>query len=201
MKTKKFLILSVLVIMISMFFSGCSYSITEEYKESQKVAEDFLTTKGYEPPKGYTVRYLDESDKQLCVNVGNYRIVFEISEGKPEILTILLFDKVIISKTSINEIEEVAYDFLNKEGYRIPEGYNIKYLGKNKKQLEVSKEEEELKITVTFFEISEKGLEIANIRWYQDEVGEIILIVLVVVFGLFMISSSVYLWLDYVFGN
>ena len=82
MKTKKFLILFVLVIMISMFFSSYSYSysITEDYKESQKVAEEFLTTKGYELPNGDTVRYLDESYKQLYevayefLNNSGYRI-------------------------------------------------------------------------------------------------------------------------------
>lgn len=193
MKTKKILILAVLVVVVSMFFSGCSYSITEEYKESQKVAEDFLTIKGYEPPKGYTVRYLDESDKQLCVNVGNSTIVFEISEGKPEIVTIedlRMPTTVTISKSSLNEIEEVAYDFLNNAGYRIPEGYNIKYLGEDKKQLEVSKEEEKLKITVTF-EISEEGFEIANIQWYQAEGTYILLILFFAVWCIIFIGVLV----------
>lgn len=188
MKTKKFLILAILVVVATMFFTGCSYNITNEYKESQKVAEDFLTTKGYEPPQGYTIRYLGEGDKQLCVKVGKTEIVFDISEGKPEMVSIkdVGTQTVSISKACINEIEEVGYSFLNTIGYRIPEGYSIKYLGESKAQLEVEKDEENTKITVTF-NIVEEQLGIENIKLYIDE-GEKgpIIITIFVVMGIFM---------------
>lgn len=190
MKTKKFLILAVLVVITTMFFTGCSYDITEEYKESQKVAEDFLSIKGYEAPKGYTVRYLGYSDNQFSINVGRSEIVFNISENGPEMTTISdssIFSTVTISSTTVDEIKEVAYEFLNNAGYRIPEGYSIKYLGENKKQLEVKKVEGETKIIVTF-NILEEGLEIENVEWYQmDEIQHIVMTVIIVIFVIIII--------------
>lgn len=176
MKTKKFLILSVLVIM-AMFMTGCSHDITNEFKGSQKVAEDFLTTKGYEAPKGYEVRYVNESEKQLCVNVGKYSIVFDIIGDKPEMRFIEDSEDVSISKTSINEIKEVGQDFLNTAGYHIPKEYSIKYLG-DKKKLEVSKQEEEIKIIVTF-DILEDEIEISEVNYYKDESSKYLFLVYV----------------------
>lgn len=185
MKMKKFFVLSVLTIMMTMFFTGCSYDITKEYKESQKVAEEFLTTKGYEAPEGYTVRYLDESEEQLYVKAGKTEILFDILEGKLEMVSIEDSGMVVvnISEAFINEIEEVGYSFLNTAGYHIPQGYSIKYLGNDKKQLqvvsEVKDDNNKIRLTVTF-DISEDMLEMTDITWYVDES-------LLVCFGIYFI--------------
>lgn len=175
MKVKKFFVLSILTVMMTMFFTGCNYDITEEFKESQRVAEEFLTTKGYEVPEGYTVRYLDESDRQLCVKVGETEIVFDISEGRPEMISIKdsKIATLSISRTSINEMEEVGKEFLNTTGYHIPQGYSIKYLGEDKKQLQVVSEvkndnNDQIELMVTF-DITEDKFEIIDIEWYIDK--------------------------------
>lgn len=178
MKVKKIFVLSVLMVMMIMFFTGCSYNITNEFKESQIIAEEFLATKGYEVPKGYEVRYVNESEKQLYVEkTGVTKILFNILEDKPKIVSInvsgfLVND--IISWIHINQIEQVANDFLNTAGYNIPQECSIKYLGKDKKQLEVTlkidKDSNQLKIIITF-DITEDGLEIIDIQWYKNERG------------------------------
>lgn len=174
MKGKKFFVLSILAVMITMFFTGCSYDITDNFKESQIVAEEFLTTKGYEEPEGYEVRYVDESEKQFYVKTGKTKILFNIFEGKPEMESIKASGMTVvsISKASINEIEKVANDFLNTAGYNIPQEYSIKYLGDRKQLQVVSKVKDDsnqpIKITVTF-DISEDRLEITDIEWYTNE--------------------------------
>ncbi len=86
-------------------------------------------------------------------------------------------EDVSISKTSINEIKEVGQDFLNTAGYHIPKEYSIKYLG-DKKKLEVSKQEEEIKIIVTF-DILEDEIEISEVNYYKDESSKYLFLVYV----------------------
>lgn len=195
MKTKKFLILAILVIM-AMFMTGCNHTVTKEFKESQKIAEEFLTTKGYEAPKKCSVRYLNEDEKQLCVNVGKSSIVFDIIEGKPEMRTIEDSRNVCISKNYINEIKEVGQEFLNTAGYHIPEEYSITYSA-NKKQLEVSRQED-IK-TIVVLEILNDKVEISEVSYYEDEsskYGPIIIvciwigIIIIVIIGCEMASKK-----------
>ena len=187
MKGKKFFVLSILAVMITMFFTGCSYDITNNFKGSQIVAEEFLTTKGYEPPKGYKIRYVNETEEQFYVKKETIEILFDILEGKPEMRIINvsgISENGRISRSDIKQIEEVSNDFLNTVGYNIPEGYSLKYLG-NKKQLQVTSEIKEdnkpkRELTITF-NIAEDELEIRDIEWYVDETELFLKIVIVIV--------------------
>lgn len=88
MKVKKIFVLSILTVMMTMFFTGCSYSITKMLNKHERIAEEFLKTKDYVPPEGYEVRYIDESEKQLLVNTKETEIIFNVSEGELEMVSI-----------------------------------------------------------------------------------------------------------------
>lgn len=157
MKRKIILVLSVLL--ITVLLSGCGYELEkDEINEIQRVANEFLTQKGYEIPREYTIRYVEDE-----LMVSNSRISIYFSIPFVEIVHISN-----ISKEQLEEIQKVGNDFLNTAGYIIPEGYEIKYLGERKEQLQVKKilkEETTRTITITF-NISKNGtIEIEDIQY------------------------------------
>lgn len=189
MKTKKFLILSVLVVMVSMLFTGCNHDITEKVEESQIIAEEFLSTKGYEIPRGYVVKYMDENQTKLSVKYEKIKafetaydrveVIFYIVNGKPYIASIANY-RMKINYEQIAESKKIASDFFNTAGYQMPENCkSIEYLGEDKKELKVTtiyqmpvdkEKSNDIEITITFD--IEDELNVSEITYYENESGE-----------------------------
>lgn len=84
------------------------YTITnEEIKETEKIVNDFLNTKGYIVPKNYEIKYKEMNKKTLEISKvvneeGNYiTITYDISKKQIEILDVSYYivgqDRVILS--------------------------------------------------------------------------------------------------------
>lgn len=197
MKTKKFLILSVLIVITLMLLTGCNYDVTTESKTALKMAKEFLSTKGYEIPKGYTINYVDENKTQLCISSNKAEVLLDISEGDPQIISIKDSPKRVITRNQIDEIKEVATNFLNTKGYQKPEKCKeIKYVGKHKKQLKVtmlyeseSKDAEDMEITITF-DITDDELKVEEIAYYIKEynIGAAIIVLIIYFLAVVLIA-------------
>ena len=189
MKTKKFLILAVLVVMMSMLFTGCNHNITENVEKAQTIAEEFLSTKGYEIPRGYTVKYVDENQTKLSVKYEKLKVfetrynkvevIFDISGGEADIIYISNL-RITINKEQIDECKKIASDFLNTVGYQMPGNcQSIEYLGDSKNkikvttiyQMPVNKEKSKnIEMTITFD--IENELNVLEITYYENEGNE-----------------------------
>lgn len=197
MKTKKFLILSVLIVITLMLLTGCNYDVTTESKTALKMAKEFLSTKGYEIPKGYTINYVDENKTQLCISSNKAEVLLDISEGNPQIISIKDSPKRVITRNQIDEIKEVATNFLNTKEYQKPEKCKeIKYVGKHKKQLKVtmlyeseSKDAEDMEITITF-DITDDELKVEEIAYYIKEynIGAAIIVLIIYFLAVVLIA-------------
>ena len=134
MKTKKFLILAVLVVMVSMLFTGCNHDITEKVEESQIIAEEFLSTKGYEIPRGYVVKFMDENQTKLSVKYEKIKafetaydrveVIFYIVNGKPYIASIANY-RMKINYEQIAESKKIASDSLGDVIGNIEDELNV----------------------------------------------------------------------------
>lgn len=186
MKTKKFLILSILTIMVAILFTGCNYNLTTEYESVKKVAKDYLSTKGYEIPKRYSIKYVDED--KLNVTYKNKEMLFDISGDELQIISITDSKGRIINRSQIEECQNIAKDFLNIAGYKMPEETKRIRYSKNKDQLIVTKEykqniskyEKSIEITITF-DIA-NDLEVLGIGYWVDELYWIVSAIIIIMF-------------------
>lgn len=72
--------------MVAILFTDCEYDLTKEYESVKNVAKDFLSTKGYEIPKRYAIKYVDEN--RFSVTYNKDEMVFYISRDEPQIISI-----------------------------------------------------------------------------------------------------------------
>lgn len=196
MKGKKILVLSILTVMMLIFFTGCSYNITEEIKQMQTITEKAITEKNYEVPRQYLINkviYIDSNNKEEvlrtheAIYIDNVKkgveVIFETSDITPKIQEIYFLKRNslsnVIYKVQISEFESICYNVLN--GIEIPKNYGASV---SKQKIKVSEKQHDGTIIVTF-DISKDTPEIANIEICVDEKGEILKVILfIVLFGI-----------------
>lgn len=192
MKMKKILVLSILMIMMLIFFTGCSsYNITKEVKQIQTIAEKVIEEENYEVPREYLINkilYTDNNNNKdsmhfheaICIDnvIKGIEIIFKTSEVTPKIQEICFlkrnsFSKVIY-KVQISEFESICDNVLN--GIEIPENYSASV---NKQKIKVSEKQYDGTIRVTF-DISKDTLEIVDVEFCSYENSEILKVILII---------------------
>ena len=195
MKVKKFLVLSIFTFMVAIFFTGCSYNITEEVKQIQSIAENVIAEEDYVVPRDYVKSiYTYATTREKCICIYNaeegIQIDFKTTETYPKMKVIYFVKRGEIYKAQINEFEGIAYNVLNGVSIEMWKNYNVIV---SEQKLKISEKQNNGTIIVTF-DISKDTPEIVDVEICVNEKIEILRKIVFVSNVLLLICYIIFLY-------
>lgn len=179
MKTKNFLIL--VVLLSSMFLTGCDNVGKEEIQKIQEVSTNFLNETAYCIPDGYNIQYTGK-EGDFYVEHGRLKITFD----KCSKIISMTINKWDITKEQINKFKQIRNDFLSTKAYKCPTGYEIE---KTNDQITIKKNDGGDHVQMTFnLEQDENIIGVAVYNLFQDKIT-ILLVILIVILMIAFIKN------------